>query len=163
MKKYMYLLIVLFCISCKNDDEKIVLTCGLGENPDSPRFGIEINNSGDVFYCEEIKNKIGEYKYYQSKLRDETKFNDLKSLIRNDFKTKKIQNKNTGTRFYNLKMIDESSSVDVFFAFNSLDSNQVVLINKIVSLKNQKMKKIKYHDFPNKLLIYKLPVPEKKN
>lgn len=57
MRKIISLLILTTLLGCnKNNNEKIVLTCGLAMNPDELRYGIEVNQD-KVFYCEEIPNR----------------------------------------------------------------------------------------------------------
>ena len=159
MKKYICLLALAF-ICCKKDESKITLTSGFDENPSVLRFGIEINNSGDLYYCEEIKPESGKYNYFYSKIGKEC-FHDIQFLIENNFNKSddKRADYMADAKIYNLKTNFHEANLDLFFQLNSLKVSQVEIINSLKKLKKLKMEKIKYHNFPKGLLTYKLPLP----
>jgi hypothetical protein len=157
MKRYICLL-ALALVCCKGNESKIVLTSGLDENPEVLRYGIEINNLGDLYYCEETKAGSGEYNYFHSEIEQKS-FDDIQLLIYNNFKNSEKGEILVDDKMYYLKANLEDSNIDLLFQLNSLNTNQVEAINKLEYFKKNKMQKIKYHDFPKRLLTYKLPIP----
>lgn len=159
MKKYICLLVLIF-ISCQKNESKIILTSGFDENPEVLRFGIEINNLGDLYYCEEIKPESGKYNYFYSKI-EEKDFQEFKSLIQNNFtKNDDKQGRyNVDDKIYNLKTNFADGDIDLFIQVNSLRFKQIEIIDSLENLKKRKLIKINYHSFPKALLDYKLPIP----
>lgn len=158
MKKYFFVLIVLILSSCnKINDEKIVLTCGLGMNPDALRFGIEINKD-KVFYCEEIPSKKGKYNYYQSDFNSE-EFLKLKQELQLSFKQEVVLHNIVDANQYQLDIDfkDDKRIVKFYYAF--LNKKQATVVNTITDLKKLKFQHIKFHKFPMVLLNQKLPEP----
>lgn len=141
----------------KNNDEKIVLTCGLGMNPDELRFGIEINQN-KVFYCEEIPNEKGKYNYYQSDFNSE-EFLKLKRELQLSFKQKVVLHDIVDATPYQLDIDfkDDKRTINFYYAF--LNEKQAAVVNTITDLKKLKFQPIKFHEFPMVLLNEKLPEP----
>lgn len=160
MKKYILLLALAF-ICCKKNESKIILTSGLDENPSVLRFGIEINNLGDLYFCEEIKPESGKYNYFYSKI-EKKDFQDFQFLIQNNFTKSddKEGNYNVDDKIYNLRTkFPDGEGIDLFIQLNSLKFKQVKIINSLVNLKKRKLKRIRYHNFPKRLLTFKSSIP----
>ncbi|MFG4002079.1 hypothetical protein [Flavobacterium aquidurense] len=159
MKKIL-IFIVLIVISCetKDSDDRIILTSGISMNPDEPRFGIEINSNGTLFYCEEIISNKGHYKYYQSKV-DSSVFLNLKNEINHNFKVDAKNEPIVDATHYELHTYFGQKNKLFDFYFYDLNSKQIETIKKIIKTKNIKLEEITIHDFPKKLLHEKLPEP----
>jgi hypothetical protein len=158
MRIILSFVIILTLLGCNlNNDEKIVLTCGLGMDPDGLRFGIEINQD-KVFYCEEIPNKEGKYNYYQSDFNSE-EFLKLKQKLQLSFKQKVVLHDIVDATPYQLDIDfkDDKRVIKFYYAF--LNERQIAVLNAITDLKRLKFKPIKFHEFPKVLLNEKLPPP----
>ena len=158
MKKLNIIISLIIFINCQNTSiESITLTSGLSQNPDEPRFGIEISNR-NIYYCEEkIENK-GTYNYFQCEVNPEI-FDDLKYRISSTFKSTNESEDIVDATRYQLVYTVYNKSDTIRFYKQHLDDEQKKVIEKIISLKINKFRSIKYHSFPNELLTYKLPTP----
>lgn len=159
MKNFLILL-VLIIISCetKEGEDRIILTSGIAMNPDEPRFGIEINSNGTLYYCEEIISNKGHYKYYKSKV-DPTLFINLKNEINYNFNGDSKNESIVDATPYELRTFFGKNNKMVDFYFYNLNRKQIETIKKIIKTKNAKLEEIAIHDFPKKLLNEKLPEP----
>jgi hypothetical protein len=155
-KIFSFLIIILFSSCCKTD--KIIITCGLSQNPDEKRYGIEINSNSDLFYCEEIKPQKGNYNYYYCKV-DSQDFETLIKAIKEEFNLFIGQGDIVDATQYQLNIFSDDHEKILLFYQTFLNDKQNSLINKIIELKNQKFIKINYHYFPQNLLTEKLPPP----
>jgi hypothetical protein len=140
-----------------NNEEKIVLTCGLGMNPDALRFGIEINQD-KIFYCEEIPNKKGKYNYYQSDFNSE-EFLKLKQELQLSFKQEVVLHNIDDAEQYQLNIDYKDDERIIKFYYPFLNEKQATVVNTITDLKKLKFQHIKFHKFPMVLLNEKLPQP----
>lgn len=158
MRKVVVLLIAMILLGCsKNNDEKIVLTCGLGMNPDALRYGIEVNHD-KVFYCEEIPKKKGKYNYYQANF-DSEEFLKLKKDFEILSKQKIVLKNIVDGKPYQLDIDFKGEKRTIKFYFSFLNDNQIIFVNSIIKLKKLEFKQIEFHAFPMALLNEKLPVP----
>lgn len=161
--KYIYIFFLLFLISflgCdSNSSENIILTSGLSENPNEPRFGIDIRKK-EIYYCIENSKKKGTYDYFITKIESDD-FIKIKKGIElnfvNKIKLRKIYDATPYCIYYNFT--NKIDSVRFYNAF--LNDQQFKLIEEIKHLKNKKFTRIKFHSFPNELLNQKLPEPPK--
>lgn len=156
--KIIIIIVSFIFISCnKENSDRIVLTSGLSMNPDEPRFGIEIKKD-TLYYCEETAGSSTKYNYYKSKI-DPIVFLNLRKEIKNEFKVILV-NKSIvdATQFQLYTSFDEKIEQENFY-FTFLNEKQKKLINGILKLKDNKLEKIKYHNFPSELLTEKLPQP----
>ncbi|TCN50527.1 hypothetical protein D0809_23580 [Flavobacterium circumlabens] len=159
MRKVVVLLIAMIILGCsKNNDEKIVLTCGLGMNPDALRYGIEVNHD-KVFYCEEIPKKKGKYNYYQANF-DSKEFLKFKKDFEILFKQKIVLRDIVDGKPYRLDIsFNEEDKRTIKFYYSFLNDQEIALVNSIIKLKKLEFKQIKFHAFPMALLNEKLPPP----
>jgi hypothetical protein len=159
--KYIYIFFLLFLISflgCdSNSSENIILTSGLSENLNEPRFGIEINKK-ELYYCIENAKRKGTYDYFIAKIKSDD-FIKIKKRIElhfaNKIKLRKIYDATPYCMYYNFN--NKIDSVRFYYSF--LNDQQFKLIEDIKELKNRKFTRIKFHNFPKKLLTEKLPEP----
>lgn len=137
--------------------EKIVLTCGLSENPDEPRFGIELTEK-KMYYCiENIKNK-GTYTYYVSEINPKD-FEKIKKGVKLYLNKKIHLNKIYDATPYDLYYKFDNKTNRIRFYYSFLNDKQFKLINEIEGFKNRNFTKIEFHDFPKDLLNETLPEP----
>jgi hypothetical protein len=157
-KRYFAFLYFILNFSCKNtENEKIIFTCGLSENPNSPRIGLEIN-SKNIFYCEEIINQKGTYSYFQAE-NNKISFLELKQSIIEKFNEVNQRIDITDDTKYELIYHFENLSDTLIFQRFNLTEKQNLVIDKIINLQNIKFSQILKHEFPQKLLQETLPLP----
>lgn len=105
-------------LGCGKSSEKIVLTCGLGMNPNASRFGLEIQQN-KIFYCEEIPNQKGKYNYYISSINSE-KFLTLKNQIKSAFEEKVLLHDIVDARPYQLDLAFNNDTKTVKFYYDTI-------------------------------------------
>ncbi len=157
-KYIIFLFFIKLFFGCdSNSTENIILTSGLSENPNEPRFGIEIREK-EVYYCIENLKKRGTYDYFTAKIKSDD-FIKIKKEIENYF-TKKIklsQIYDATPYCLDYNFYNKTDSIKFYYFF--LNDEQLKLIEEIEKFKNKKFIKIKFHKFPKKLLNEKLPEP----
>jgi len=145
-------------IGCKeNQDEVIILTNSFSENPDTPRIGIEVR-SMELYFCKENIEKKGDYDFYYRKL-DPSFFKKYKHQIEEKFKNIDQSDKIVDATLYELIFRFRTKSDTLRFYKSFLTKEQNEVIEEIIALKNRKLQKINYHEFPDELLKYRLPTP----
>lgn len=159
MKIYLnYFSFIVLILSCDNSqNESIILTSGRSMNPDTPRFGIEIQNDV-LYYCEETKGGNEHYNYYSARIGSEL-FLIIKNNIKENFKNYSSDNEVVDATPFELIYKTNEETDTILFYHNFLSDKQIEIIEEIISLKNNKLQKINYHSFPQKLLTEKLPDP----
>jgi hypothetical protein len=157
--KYIIVLLSIFFVGCNRnlDNDKIVLTSGIGMNPDSPRFGILINHN-TIYYCEEIITNKGNYTYYKVESNSDI-FLNLKDKIDEGFKNKIIFKPIVDAEPLQLNLSFGKEKKVIKFYLDFLNESQVKVINDILEFKKLKFEKIDYYDFPKDLLNERLPEP----
>jgi hypothetical protein len=157
--KYLIVFLSIFFIGCNQnlDNDKIILTTGLGMNPDLPRFGVLVKDNM-IYYCEEIITNKGNYNYYETK-SDSDIFLDLKNKIDENFKSEIIFKPIVDAEPFQLNVYFGEEKKVMKFYLTFLNKSQIKVINDIVALKKLKFKKINYYDFPKELLTERLPKP----
>lgn len=166
----LFLAFLLFFFNCKEEqDEYIILTKGLGMNPDEPRVGIELTRH-KLYFCKEVfkQKKIedytflartGEYTYFTDKF-DSNQFDTLKDEIKHYFKRPISERQDIVDVSYYELIYKFTDKIDVLrFCLNELNDEQAKLIDKILSQKGSHLKEIPYHPFPESYLKETLPLP----
>ncbi|WP_306353310.1 hypothetical protein [Flavobacterium sp. '19STA2R22 D10 B1'] len=158
MRKIIYLTFIIVFFSCnKNNNEKIILTSGLGMDPDALRFGIEVRKDS-VFYCEEIPNQKGEYNYYKSHFNSND-FLNLKNELESSFKEEVILHDIVDAKPYQLNLNLNKNNKTILFHNSFLNNKQMKAIDAIIELKKLNFDCSEFHKFPMELLNEKLPEP----
>lgn len=153
------LFIILFSRCQKEPSEYIILTRGMGMDPNSPRIGIELRND-TLYYCEEVikDGKRGEYNYYIGQY-DPQQFLRIKEKVDSHFKVPNHYEAIVDSKDYELIHNFFGSADTLKFSFPLLNDRQIETIFQIEVLKNSKLKQADYHKFPESLLKYRLPEP----
>ncbi len=158
MRYLVFILSFLFVYCNSNSkDYKIILTNGIGMNPDSPRFGLSITPDA-IYYCEEDAVKMGNYTYYKCVV-DSRIFDQFKNKIEMEFFTELPFTAIIDATPFQLNTKFEASQKVHKFYFRTLNKKQLQIINDILQLKRLRFQRIDYYEFPMDLLAEKLPEP----
>lgn len=144
--KLALLTIILFIsFSCVKKNEIIIMTKGIDENPKSLRFGLELSNE-NLFYCEEIMPLSGKYNYFQIKIPRRQSNQIIKDIITIYDKIDTIT-PHYYDRIYEIILIyDNKKKIKRFGGIKFIE------LENFIKLKDLKMNKIQYHEFPKELL-----------
>lgn len=152
MKTKLALLAILSFISfsCIKENEKIILTKGIDENPKSLRFGIELSNE-DLYYCEETTPLSGKYNYFHLKISPKQANKIIKDI------TSIFDKIDTITPHYQDRIFELILIFDDKIMVKRFGGIKFVEIENLIKLKDLKMDKIHFHEFPKELLEERLP------
>lgn len=160
VSKLVFLLFAFTILNCSKKEEYIELTSGIYMNPLEPRFGIKIVKN-KVFYCEEIikKNRrTGIYNYYE--LFYSPNMTSLKIEVSRSFNRNFITKPIPDGEIKKLRYCINGKFYESFFFPNQLNSIQLNVYYKILSIpKLKKRKKSYYKNYNNELLEEELPPP----
>jgi hypothetical protein len=155
------LLCILFSLTCCNSkvEDKIILTSGFSMNPQTARIGIEIKGDS-LFYCEEIVETPGRYKYFYC-LVDKEKSYKILNKLKNKFTGDKKFVAEVDATIYQLLLISKGDTTKTNFHRDYIDAESNNLIDQLFELKKCDLSVKSYHYFPSELLQSKLPPPPK--
>ena len=148
----LFMMLSILFMSCTKNHEQIIITVGLSENPDEPRYGIELSQK-KMYYCEEIMPSSGKYNYYYTTI-SRNKFQKIYNGINKIFNKIKTELPKADGRIYELIIIDKDSKITKKF-----NGTQFQEIRDLIELKEIPMNKISFYEFPKDLLEEKLPPP----
>lgn len=152
---------ILSCQKYEKPGNFIMMSEGIGENPDEKRRAIVIFDNNLAFYCLE-NSKTSEYDYYYLKLKNET-WEYFRSIILKQFINKKIKVYSSVKGSQKVELTFKIGSItkkfrDInYLILNDEDEKKIYEIFNLIDRKNAK--KIDYFPFESELLYEKLNTP----
>lgn len=163
MKKILILISFLLAFSCQNYKslEFIMLSEGLGENPEVRRKAIAIFNNGKVFFCIE-KAENAKYEYYEYNVPDSV-WIKYKKVVNDSFLNKNHDKYDSVSDSPHTELVIKLNGITrkindlSYLILNPKNSSEIYSLFDLIDSK--KAKKIEYFPFKSPVLFEELPLP----